>query len=194
MKILFSVVCVVLCLLIIVIILKINELKNIQYIQPEVLINKKILVVYYSNGGNTKKVAQNLHSITGGDIKEIQLVERYPKNIFKMSKLVTKQIADGTLPQIESIDVSDYDIIFAGSPIWQLSLSLPMKSFLKNNNFENKTLIPFFTCSGGVDKKKLMNEMMNITNSKEIKNSLFMFENGICLIKEQIIKWLNIIS
>ena len=48
---------------------KFIELKNIQYNQPQLLADKKILTVYYSNGGNTKTVAQTLHSVVGGDIK-----------------------------------------------------------------------------------------------------------------------------
>lgn len=130
--------------LLIVAILKINELKNIKYYHPELFTNKKILIVYYSNIGNTKSVAENIHSVVGGDIKEIELIEKYPNNIFTMSKLVRKQMKEGFLPQINDIDVSNYDIIFVGSPIWNFSVSLPVKAFLKNNNFENKTIIPFF--------------------------------------------------
>ena len=177
--------------LLIVAILKINELKNIKYYHPELFTNKKILIVYYSNIGNTKSVAENIHSVVGGDIKEIELIEKYPNNIFTMSKLVRKQMKEGFLPQINDIDVSNYDIIFVGSPIWNFSVSLPAKAFLKNNNFENKTLIPFFTYSGGASKKKIINEVKNSTNAKDIKQPLFMFENGIILTKEQIIKWLN---
>ena len=66
-----------------------------------------------------------------------------------------------------------------------------MKSFIKNNNFENKTLIPFFTYSGGASKTKTINEIKDLTNTSDIKIPLFMFENGIFLVKEQIIKWLN---
>jgi len=108
-----------------------------------------------------------------------------------MSKLVRKQIKEGYLPKIEDIDISNYDIIFAGSPIWNFSISLPMKSFLKNNNFENKTLIPFFTYSGGAAKKNIINEIKDAANAEDVKKPLFMFENGIFLTKEQLIKWLN---
>ena len=181
----------VLLTLLIVAIYKINELKNIKYHMPELLMNKKILTVYYSNIGNTKSVAENINSVVGGDIKEIELIEKYPNNIFKMSKLVRKQIEKGYLPQINDIDISNYDIIFVGSPIWNFSVSLPVKAFLKHNNFENKTLIPFFTYSGGANKKKIINEIKNSTNAKDAKQPLFMFENGIILTKEQIIKWLN---
>ena len=71
---------------------KINELKNVKYCQPELLENKKILTVYYSKIGNTKSVAQNINSIVGGDIKEIELDEEYPNNIFAMSGMVRKQM------------------------------------------------------------------------------------------------------
>ena len=170
---------------------KLGELKNIKYNQPQILANKKILTVYYSNNGNTKNVAQNLHSIVGGDIKEIQLIENYPNNIFTMSKLVRKQIKEDYLPQIENIDISNYDIVFVGSPVWNFSTSLPAKAFLKNSNFENKTVIPFITYSGGASKTKIVNEIKDLTNANDIKKPLFMFENGIFLIKGQIIKWLN---
>ena len=181
----------ILFLLIIITGFKINELKNIEYKKPELLTDKKILTVYYSNGGNTKEVAQNLHAIAGGDIAEIKLNEQYPNNIFKMSKIVREQIKQGYLPKIDYIDITNYDVIFVGSPIWNFSPSLPVKSFLKNNNFENKILIPFFTYSGGANKNKSVNEIKLLTNAKDIKNALFVFENGIFLKKEQIIKWLN---
>ncbi len=190
MEILLCGICVVLFLLTIIII-KIIALKNIIYKKPAILSDKKILTIYYSNGGNTKCVAQNLQSIVGGDLKEIELIEKYPKNIFKMSKLIRKQIQEDFIPQIKDIDISNYDIIFVGSPIWNFSVSVPIEAFLQNNNFENITLIPFFTCSGGVNKTKVITKFKNITNVKEIKKPLYMFENGLFLIKQQIIKWLN---
>lgn len=175
-------------MLLIAVICKINELENIQYNQPVYLTDKKILTVYYSNNGNTRNVAQNINYIVGGDIKEIELVENYPNNIFIMSKQVRKQMKEGFLPHIKNIDISNYDIIFVGSPIWNFSMSLPVKSFLKNNNFENKTLIPFFTYSGVAKKRRLVEEIEELTNVKDIKKPLFMFENGIYLPKQQIIK------
>jgi len=191
MEILLYIICLALCLLAIIVVLKINVLKNIEYKKPEILSDKKILIVYYSNCGNTKKVTEKLHSIVGGDIKAIELIEKYPNNIFKMSNLVRKQLKNGYLPKIEEIDISGYDVIFAGFPIWGFSISLPMKSFLKNNNLENKTIIPFFTYSGGACKNKIWNEIKDLTNAKEIKKTLSLFENGIFLVKEQIINWLN---
>lgn len=191
MEFLLYVICTIFFLFTIIIALKIISLKNIKYKNPEIFANKKILIVYYSNCGNTKNIAENLHSVIGGDLREIQPIEKYPKNIFTMSKLIRKQMKDDYIPQIEGVDISDYDIIFAGSPVWNFSISLPLKSFLRNNQFENKTIIPFFTCSGGANRNKIIHEIKNLTNKKDITKPLFMFENGIFLTKEQIIKWLN---
>lgn len=191
MKFLLIGISVIFVVLLIAAICKFTELKNINYNQPEILTDKKILTVYYSNNGNTKSVAENIHSVVGGDIKEIELIEKYPNNIFTMSKLVRKQIKDDYLPKTEEPDISEYDLIFVGSPVWNFSISLPVKAFLKNNNFENKIAIPFFTCSGGVNRSKITKEFMDYTDAKEVKKPLFMFENGIFLKKEQIIKWLN---
>ena len=182
---------IILFLFVAIIIFKINQIKNVKYVQPEILSGKKILTIYYSNGGNTKDVAQNLHSIIGGDIKEIKLIEKYPDNVFKMSKKVREQIKEGYLPDIEYVDISNYDIIFAGSPIWSLSASLPFICFVKNNSFENKILIPFFTYSGGANKDKTFNEIKSLANTGVVKKPLFMFENGIIFKKEQITNWVN---
>ena len=182
---------IILFLLTIIVGFKVNELSNIEYQKPQILSDKKILTVYYSTVGNTKTVAQNLHSIVGGDIKEIQLQEKYPNNIFKMSKLIRKQMKEDYLPKIDNIDISNYDVIFIGSPIWNFSMSLPIKSFLKDNNFENKILIPFFTYSGGANKNNVFNNIKDLTNAKDTKKPLFLFENGIFLTEKQLIKWLN---
>lgn len=191
MEILLYIICSIFLILTITIVVKINKLKNIKYKAPEILFDKKILTVYYSNMRNTKKIAQNLHSIVGGDIKEIELIEKYPNNIFKMSNVVRKQIKDNYFPNIDNIDISEYDIIFIGSPVWNFSISLPMKSFLKNNDFKNKTLIPFFTCSGGASKNKVIREISKLTDAKNVKKPLIMFEDGIIFTNEQIINWLN---
>ncbi len=181
----------ILFLFTIIIVLKIIALKNVVYKKPEILSNKKILTVYYSNGGNTKSVGNNLQSIVGGDLKEIELTEKYPKNIFKMSNIIRKQMKEDFIPQIKNIDIAQYDIIFVGSPIWNFSISLPIKAFLKNNSFDNKIIIPFITYSGGSNKAKIVNEIKYLSNTNDIKKTLFTFENGFFLIKEQIIKWLN---
>ena len=69
--------------------------KKIKYNESRFLSGKKILTVYYSNGGNTEDAAKNIQFVVGGDIKEIKLNEEYPKNIFKLSKFVRDEMEKG---------------------------------------------------------------------------------------------------
>ncbi|MBO4738607.1 MAG: hypothetical protein J5606_03495 [Bacteroidales bacterium] len=45
------------------------------YTRPQFLEKKKVVVVYYSNSGHTQKIAENIHQVVGGDIKQIELVK-----------------------------------------------------------------------------------------------------------------------
>ena len=56
MEILLYIICSIFLILTITIVVKINKLKNIKYKTPEILFDKKILTVYYSNMRNTKKL------------------------------------------------------------------------------------------------------------------------------------------
>ena len=189
MKILTGI-CVIILILTIAIIFNINGLKNIEYQHPEFLSGKRILTVYFSNSGNTEKIAENIRSIVGGDIAQIKLQQEYPNNIFKMSKTVRLQINQGVLPEIADVDISNYDIVFVGSPVWAFSVSLPVKSFLKNSNFENKTIVPFFTCGAYASKSRLIREIRALASANDVKNP-FVINAFSFLAKERVVKWLN---
>ena len=45
-------------------------------------------------------------------------------------------------------DISQYDIIFLGSPNWWNDLPMPIVTFLEHLNWQNKTLVPFITSEG----------------------------------------------
>lgn len=171
--------------------LKINELKNIEYQKPEFLSDKKIITIYFSNSKNTEQIANNIYSAVGGDIELIQPKEKYPKDIIEISKTVNKQMKQGYLPDIKDIDISNYDVVFVGSPVWNLSVSLPVKSFLKNHNFENKTVVPFFTYGTYANKNKLTKEIKDLANTKNIKETFLINGNFLFLAKERTVNWLN---
>lgn len=82
--------------------------------------NKKILVAYYSYSGNTKEVAEAIHRKTGGDIFEIRAEGTYPDEYRPMTEQAKKEIQDGFRPKLTTAvaDISQYDVIFLGSPNW----------------------------------------------------------------------------
>ena len=122
----------------------------------------KTLIAYYSYSGNTKSVAQKIQEITKGDIFEIKPVQAYPVDYNAVVAQAQKEKMTGYKPQlIQNIDLSDYDTIYIGTPVWWYTFATPIRTFLEENNFEGKTIMPFCTHGGGgasstyLDMKKL---------------------------------------
>ena len=114
----------------------------------------KILVLYYSQTGNTKAVAEQLQSRLGADIEAIVPVVPYDGDF---QATIERSMADreaGTLPEIQPLasDLSAYDVIFLGYPVWFGTYAPPVASLLKAADLSGKKLVPFCTFgSGGLD-------------------------------------------
>lgn len=121
-----------------------NEVTNMT------LTDKKILVAYFSWSGNTKAIAEKIHSQVGGDIFRIEPETPYPADYNETAYGIAKEQKEKNIhPPIKNIDVSPYDVVFVGTPAWWYTMAPPVMTFLEQNNFEGKTIIPFITHGGG---------------------------------------------
>lgn len=104
-----------------------------------------ILIAYFSYTGNTEEVAQMIAEYTGGDLAEIQRAEEYGD----LQEEAEAEILDGVHPEITiSVDsIAEYDTIFVGYPIWWDEAPAMIATFLADNDFSGKTIIPFCTSS-----------------------------------------------
>lgn len=104
-----------------------------------------VLIAYFSHTGNTEEVAQKIEEYTGGTLAEIQRVEEYGD----LQEEAEVEILDGVHPEITvSVDnISEYDTIFVGYPIWWDEAPAMIATFLAENDFSGKTIIPFCTSS-----------------------------------------------
>jgi flavodoxin len=111
---------------------------------------KKILIAYYSRTGNTREVANQIQQILGGDLIQIETAEPYPTDYQTAVEQVARENEIGYLPPLKTrIErIEQYDLIFLGFPTWGMQLPPPIKSFLKQNSFKGKTVIPFNTNAG----------------------------------------------
>jgi flavodoxin len=111
----------------------------------------KILVAYYSWGGNTRAVAQQIQSLTEADIFEIKPITPYPEDYNECVKQARKEIDDSYKPELSGTveNIAQYDIIFVGSPNWWSTIAPPVATFLTNSDLSGKTVIPFCTHGGG---------------------------------------------
>ena len=115
----------------------------------------KVLVVYYSASGNTKRVAEDIAETAGGDLFEITPTEPYTSddlNWTNSDSRVSREHDDESLRDVpltttEVENWDDYDTVFIGYPIWWGIAAWPIDNFVKNNDFTGKTVIPFATSS-----------------------------------------------
>lgn len=113
--------------------------------------SENILIAYYSWSGNTRKVAERIHEITGGTMIGISPEEPYPEDYNKVVDQAKKEIRNGFRPVLKSsIDnIDKYSKIFIGSPNWWKTIAPPVASFLSEHDFTGKTILPFCTHGGG---------------------------------------------
>ncbi len=112
----------------------------------------KIAIVYYSQSQvqNTALIAKWIQKQVGGDLFPLEMVEPYPEPYRETLKVAGKHHKEGTRPPLKSIpDLSGYDIVFFGSPIWYGTYAPPVATFLDANKLAGKRLAPFCTHGGG---------------------------------------------
>ena len=111
---------------------------------------QKVLVAYYSHSGNTREVARQIAGVSGGELFEIVPVTPYPSDYRTVVDQAKKEIEAGARPALKSRveDMSQYDVIFIGSPCWWATVAPPVATFLTSDDFAGKTVVPFMTHEG----------------------------------------------
>lgn len=124
--------------------------------------NQRVLVVYFSRAdentggvgyiekGNTKIIAEMIAERTHGDIFEIKTVKPYPKEYRPATEAAKQEKEENARPEIvgELPDLSKYDVVFLGYPIWWSDMPMPVYTFLDRENFAGKIILPFCTHEG----------------------------------------------
>lgn len=111
---------------------------------------EKILIAYYSYSGNTKKLAEMIQAIVGGDTHQIIPQQPYPADYDTVVAQAKKEAESHFLPPINGLpNLAAYTTIFVGSPVWWYTAAPPLFAFLSKADLKNKTLIPFITHEGG---------------------------------------------
>ena len=114
----------------------------------------KVLVIYYSQTSNTKTVAQEIAKRLGADIEEIVPVKPYDGDFQATIARCQEEREKGITPEIKPIaaDISKYDVIFIGYPVWFGTYAPPVAAFLDQVDLSGKKVVPFCSFgSGGLD-------------------------------------------
>lgn len=112
---------------------------------------KKILVLYYSQTGVTKAVAEEIQAQTGADICSFDVEQVYDGTYDETIQRCLKERQSGFVPDLKPLDrdLSKYDVIFLGYPIWFGSFAPPVQALLATGDLNGKTIVPFCTFGSG---------------------------------------------
>ncbi len=122
----------------------------------------KILVVYYSRTGNTRKIAQEIATKLGCDIEEL-IDTKNRKGFLGYLKSGYDAIRKRpTILQPLKTNAEEYDLVIIGTPIWGWNVSTPVRTYIIQNRGKfNK--IAFFCTMGGSGDAKAFETMSTLT-------------------------------
>ena len=146
---------------------------NNQEQKEEVKTNGNSVVLYFSATGTTKKIAERIANKSGSDIMEIVPKEEYKSedlNYNSDCRANREQQDSKARPEIKNtIDLSKYDTIFLGYPIWWGTNPKIILTLLDTYDLTNKTIIPFCT-SGSTGIEGSVNDLRNYNSKLNIKD------------------------
>ena len=111
----------------------------------------KALVAFFSASGVTKKLSENLAEAAGADLFEIVPEIPYTKEDLdwqdQNSRSSVEMNDSSSRPAIASKveDMSQYDVIFVGFPVWWYREPSIIDTFVESYDFSGKTIVPFAT-------------------------------------------------
>lgn len=143
--------------------------------------------------GNTQWVADRIQEETGGVEIRIETVQKYPG---KHAALVDQGAAEkknNSRPKLGTKihNITDFDVIFIGYPIWWADLPMPLYTFLTENDFSGKTIIPFSTHGGSGFADTIQTIASLVPNAKIVRNGLTVSRNSVKNSSDEIADWVR---
>lgn len=168
-----------------------NEKENQNEVRKDETSNKKVAVVYFSATGTTKRIAEFVTNATNADIFEIIPKQKYTSddlNYGDNDTRATKEQNDkNSRPEIaNNIDISNFDMIFIGYPIWWGNTPRIIQTFMENHELDGKTMIPFCT-SGSSDISQSENTLKTYKGINWISGKRFSSSTA----QSEVTNWVN---
>ena len=153
----------------------------------------KTLIVFYSYTGNTRKLANHIHTTIGGDIVEIETVALYEGEYNSVVKQGQDEVNSGYKSAIKALAVQldKYDTIILGTPVWWYTVAPAVLTFLTENNFAGKKIIPFATNGGWIGHT--FRNIKELCPDSEVKNEINIKYSGdkLSTSMKEIEKWME---
>ena len=116
----------------------------------DAITSASIVVDNNSRYGTTEYVANMIAENVGGDLHRIETVTPYTADFDELRDVNHDEMSRNYLPELKesNLDISAYDTVFIGYPVWATDVPQAVLSFLKEYDLSGKTVIPFCTHDG----------------------------------------------
>ena len=163
----------------------------------------KSIVIFFSHAGdnyavgnievgNTKIVADYISEITGADQFEI-VTHKYDGMAYKpLIELAQEEAGNGELPPYEgeAPDLSQYDTVFIGGPVWWGTYPQVMFTLFRDINLDGKTVIPFTTHEGS-GLASCARDVKKAFPNATVKGEFAIYGHEVRTGRAKVEKWIN---
>lgn len=142
--------------------------------------------------GTTEYIANLIKQQVGGDLYSIEVTKPYSTDFDEVVDQNHNEMAENFLPELagESLDISQYDTIYIGYPVWATTTPRAIYTFLEQYDLSGKTVIPFCT-HNGYGKGTSETVIKNLCPQSEVMEGIVINSSDILSSQETVIQWLN---
>ena len=151
-----------------------------------------VLIVYFSQTGNTETVANIIYDNVGGDSVNLETTEAYPSDYDELVDYAQQEQQEDARPELSTVieNIEQYDTIFLGYPNWWGDMPMAIYTFLDTYDLSGKTIAPFITHGGsGLSgtPEHIQEEELNAT----VTEGLAIDGDEASDSSEDVVEWLN---
>src|SRR6476469_3478422 len=122
---------------------------------------EKILIVFFSRSGTTRKIAEGIHRKIGGEFIEVT-THHYPRGFKGYFRAGFDAVLGRAVPiQSKPLSSPFYDWIIVGTPVWDASVSAPIRTYLSTSLPHTKHIALFVT-HGGSGSRRVFQQMESL--------------------------------
>ena len=166
--------------------------------------DKKSLIIYFSRAdenyfggemryvdkGNTEIIAEYIKDLTGADMFKVEPLNPYPRDYMECIEEAKVRTREHNAPIKENIpDISEYEVIYVGSPIYWGGMPEELFTALKELNFTGKIIRPFVTHEGS-GLSGVPRQLKEICVGAEVTSGLAIVGSGVNNSKQKVEDWI----
>ena len=166
--------------------------------------DKKSLIIYFSRAdenyfggemryvekGNTEVIAEYIKDIVGADMFKVEPLNPYPADYMECIEEAKVRTREHNAPIKEIVpDISSYEVIYVGSPIYWGGMPEELFTALKELDFNGKIVRPFVTHEGS-GLSGVPRQLKEICNGAEVLDGLAITGSQVKNSKQKVKDWI----